>query len=330
MKILVTGGAGFIGSHILRWLRKAGHEVVAADSLRTGKRTNVPADVPLYEVDIRDQAGLADLFAAERPQAVVHQAALANVRESMENPITYAEVNIIGTLHLLELAKEYNCCKFIFASTGGAVYGEGEPPKDSMKESELTDRLATQSPTLPFTEESRPQPKDNYGANKLSCEHYIELYNQNYDLPYVILRYANVYGPRQDVKGEAGVVAIFAGAMLADEATHITGDGGQERDFVFVDDVARANVLAVDSDVTGTYNVGTGQPTDINTVYRLLAELTGYGLKPSYLPRPAGEVSATWLDSSKAGRELGWEADVGLQEGLRRTVEWARTAGVTG
>ena len=328
MKILVTGGAGFIGSHILRWLRKAGHEIVAVDSLRTGKQANVPADVPLYEVDIRDQAGLAQLFAAERPQAVVHQAALANVRESMEDPITYAEVNIIGTLHLLELVKEYNCSKFIFASTGGAVYGEGERREECLEAREDKEHQAQPSPILPFTEESRPQPKDNYGANKLSCEHYIELYNQNYGLPYVILRYANVYGPRQDVKGEAGVVAIFAGAMLADQATHITGDGAQKRDFVYVDDVARANVLAVAGDVVGTYNVGTGRPTDINTVYRLLAQLTGYSRKPSYLPRPAGEVRATWLDSSKAGRELGWEADVDLREGLRRTVNWARTSAV--
>ncbi len=325
MKILVTGGAGFIGSHIVRWLRKAGNEVVAADNLRTGKLTNLPADVPLYEVDIRDQTGLADLFAAERPQAVVHQAALANVRESMEDPITYAEVNIIGTLHLLELVKDYNCSRFIFASTGGAVYGEGQPPNESMAEGDEGGRLATGSPILPFTEESRPQPKDNYGANKLSCEHYIELYNQNYGLPYIILRYANVYGPRQDVKGEAGVVAIFTGAMLADHATHITGDGGQQRDFVYVDDVARANILALNSDLTGTYNVGTGLPTDINTLYRLLADLTGYGRKPAHLPRPAGEVRATWLDCSKAGQELGWEAEVDLREGLRRTVEWART-----
>ena len=329
MKTLVTGGAGFIGSHIVRWLRKAGCEVVAADNLQTGNRTNLPADVPLYELDIRDQAGLADLFAAEHPQAVVHQAALANVRESMEDPITYAEVNIIGTLHLLELVKEYNCARFIFASTGGAVYGEGQPLQEPWTERGESDRTATASPTLPFTEESRPHPKDNYGANKLSCEHYIELYHENYGLPYVILRYANVYGPRQDVKGEAGVVAIFTGAMLADQATFITGDGGQQRDFVYVDDVARANLLALNSDLTGTYNVGTGLPSDINTLYRMLADLTEYSHKPAHLPRPAGEVRATWLDCSKAGKELGWEAEVDLREGLRRTVEWAKAAAVT-
>jgi len=329
VKILVTGGAGFIGSHIVRWLRKAGYEVVVADNLQTGKQTNLPDDVPLYEVDIRDRTGLTDLFAAERPQAVVHQAALANVRESMEDPITYAEVNIIGTLHLLELAKEYNCSKFIFASTGGAVYGEGQPSHGSTAEDDEEGRPVPEGSTLPFTEESRPQPKDNYGANKLSCEHYIELYNENYGLPYVILRYANVYGPRQDVKGEAGVVAIFSGAMLADQATFITGDGGQQRDFVYVEDVARANILALNSDLTGTYNVGTGLPTDINTLYRLLADLTEYSREPGHLPRPAGEVRATWLDCSRAGKELGWEAEVDLREGLWRTVEWARTEAVT-
>ena len=320
MKILVTGGAGFIGSHISQWLRVAGHEIVTLDSLRTGKRANVPTEAPFYEVDLRDQSGLAQLFAAERPQAVVHQAALANVRESMEDPITYAEVNIIGTLHLLELAKEYDCCKFVFASTGGAVYGE-DASQGASAEGD-----SSHSSNLPFTEDCRPKPKDNYGANKLSCEHFIELYNQNYGLPYVILRYSNVYGPRQDVKGEAGVVAIFAGAMLADHPTHITGDGAQVRDFVYVDDVARANVLAIAGDVDGVYNVGTGQPTEINTIYRLLAELTGYRRSPAYLPRPAGEVRATWLDSSKAGQELGWEAEVDLREGLRRTVEWVRTS----
>ena len=328
MKTLVTGGAGFIGSHIVRWLRKAGCEVVVADNLRTGKRANLPVDVPLYELDIRDRAGLADLFAAERPQAVVHQAALANVRESMDDPITYAEVNIIGTLHLLELMNEYNCSKFIFASTGGAVYGEGQPLHELSAESDESGSMAPASPTLPFTEDTRPQPKDNYGANKLSCEHYIELYNQNYGLPYVILRYANVYGPRQDVKGEAGVVAIFTGAMLADQATFITGDGGQQRDFVYVEDVARANILALNSDLTGTYNVGTGFPTDINTLYQLLADLTEYCRKPAHLPRPDGEVFATWLDCSRAGKDLGWEAEVDLREGLRRTVEWARATAV--
>ena len=309
MKILVTGGAGFIGSHISRFLQKAGHEIAVMDNLCMGRRIHIPQDVPFYEGDIRDRSLLAELFAKERPQVIVHQAALANVRESMEEPAVYAEVNVIGTLHLLELAKEYNCRKFIFASTGGAVYGEGF--------SETEQRL-------PFTEDSRPQPKDNYAINKLSCENHIDLYSQHYDLPYVILRYGNVYGPHQDAKGEAGVVAIFSGAMLADQPTYITGDGSQIRDFVYVDDVARANVLAVAQDVTGIYNVGTGQPTDINTIHRMLAELTGYGQEPSDVPRPAGEVQATYLDCSKAGQDLGWEASVSLQEGLRRTLEWAR------
>ncbi len=322
MKILVTGAAGFIGSHVVHWLQNAGHETVFLDSLQSGKRANLPVDAPFYETDLRDQAGLAELFAVERPQAIVHQAALANVRESMKDPITYAEVNIIGTLHLLELAKEYGCCKFVFASTGGAVYGEG----DDRSESEMAaGKTSSKSSTPPFTEKSPAKPMDNYGANKLSCEHYIQLYGQNYGLPYVILRYANVYGPRQDIKGEAGVVAIFAGAMIADRPTHITGDGAQVRDFVYVEDIARANVLAVATDVSGVYNLGTGQPTEINTIYRLLADLTGYRRRPAFLPRPAGEVRATWLDSTKAGQELGWEAEIDLRDGLRRTVEWVRT-----
>ncbi len=325
MKILVTGAAGFIGSHVVQWLQNAGHETVLLDNLRTGKRAHLPAGAPFYEVDLRDQAGLAELFAVERPQAIVHQAALANVRESMEDPITYAEVNIIGTLHLLELAKSYGCSKFVFASTGGAVYGEGEDGT----ESELAEgKTAPKSSTPPFTEKSPANPMDNYGANKLSCEHYIKLYSKNYGLPHVILRYGNVYGPRQDIRGEAGVIAIFAGAMIADRPTHITGDGAQVRDFVYVEDVARANVLAIATDVSGVYNLGTGQPTEINSIYRLLAELTGYDRKPAYRSRPAGEVRATWLDSTKAGQDFGWEAEVDLPDGLRRTVEWVRTAGI--
>ena len=214
-----------------------------------------------------------------------------------------------------------------FASTGGAVYGEG----DDWAESELEEGTTAPKPsTPPFTEKSLARPIDNYGANKLSCEHYVQLYGRNYGLPYVILRYANVYGPRQNIRGEAGVVAIFAGAMIADRPTHITGDGAQVRDFVYVEDVARANVLAVAADINGVYNLGTGQPTQINTIYRLLAELTGYRRRPAYLPRPAGEVRATWLDSTKAGQELGWEAEVDLREGLRRTVEWVRMTEVRG
>lgn len=312
MKILVTGGAGFIGSHVADALVAAGHQVVIVDNLNSGYRHNVPDGATFYEVDIRDAEKLASVWENEQIEAISHQAALANVRDSMVDPITYAEVNLIGSLNLLELARKHRCRKIVFASTGGAVYGEG------YSESEQR---------LPFSERSWPQPKDNYGANKLSVEYHLDLYHQNYGLDYVVLRYPNVYGPRQDSKGEAGVVAIFAGAMLADAPTKITGDGKQTRDFAYVGDIARANLLALESDAVGIFNVGTGVPTDIVTIHRVLAEATGYQQQPAYVPRPAGEVLATYLDSTKAKEQLGWEPEVSLEEGLQRTVAWLQEAG---
>lgn len=309
MNILVTGGAGFIGSHIADELLATGHRVVIVDSLHTGHRRHVPAAATFYEADICDQAAMARIFAKEAIEAISHQAARANVRESMHDPITYATTNVLGTLVLLELARKHQCRKFVFASTGGAVYGEGYSADGSK---------------LPFTEQTWPHPKDNYGANKLSMEFHLDLYGANYGLRSVALRYPNVYGPRQDSKGEAGVVAIFAGAMLAGQPTKITGDGKQTRDFTYVGDIARANRLALESDATGILNVGTGIPTDINTIHRVLTELTGYPLQPTYIPRPVGEVLATYLDSSKAKAVLGWEAQVSLTAGLRQVVAWMR------
>ncbi len=309
MKVLVTGGAGFIGSHVADGLLAAGHQVVILDNLYTGKQRNLPAGATFYEADLRDQPRLAEIFAAEQPDAIAHQAALANVRDSMTDPATYAQVNVVGTLHLLELARTHGVKKIVFASTGGATYGEGYSEDNSK---------------LPFAEESKAQPKDNYGANKLSCEYHLDLYKQNYGLEYVALRYPNVYGPRQDAKGEAGVIAIFAGAMLRGLPTKITGDGTQIRDFCYVGDIARANRLALESDASGIINVGTGVPTDINWVHSVLSAVTGYNQAPAYIPRPAGEVLATYLDSSKAKTVLGWEAEISLEEGLESTVAWLR------
>jgi UDP-glucose 4-epimerase len=310
MNVLVTGGAGFIGSHVAEVLVAAGHRVVVVDNLHTGDRANVPAGASFVEADITDRAKLAQIFDREQIEAVSHQAALANVRESMADPLEYARVNLLGSLTLLELARTHACRKFIFASTGGAVYGEGA--------SAGNDRL-------PFSERSWPQPKDNYGANKLSVEYHLDLYHQNYGLKYVALRYANIYGPRQSGKGEAGVVAIFAEAMFADQPTRITGDGEQTRDFTYVGDVARANLIALSGDQTGIFNVGTGVANDVNSLHRLLAALIEYHQAPAYVPRPVGEVLATYLDVSKSAAELGWRAEVDFAEGLRRTVEWFRS-----
>lgn len=309
MKILVTGGAGFIGSHVVDELIDAGHRVVVVDNLYTGNRANLHPEATFYAADICDRPAMAAIFEQERIDAVSHQAARANVRESMADPIGYAETNVLGTLVLLELARQHQCAKFVFASTGGAVYGEG---------------YSDQGDRLPFTERSWPQPKDNYGANKLSMEYHLDLYYANYRLPYVALRYPNVYGPRQNSKGEAGVVAIFVGAMLAGQPTKITGDGTQQRDFTYVGDIARANRLALEGDAVGIFNVGTGVPTDINTVHEILTEITAYPHKPAYIPRPVGEVLATYLDSSKAKQTLGWEPTVSLFDGLTNVVEWMR------
>ncbi len=309
MNVLVTGGAGFIGSHIADALLAAGHHVVVVDNLHTGHRRNVPADAAFHQVDITDGERLQEIFERERIEAVIHQAALANVRESMSDPLEYARVNVIGSLTLLELARKHGCSKFVFASTGGAVYGEGYSPDG--------DRL-------PFTEASRPQPKDNYGANKLSVEYHLDLYGQNYDLPYVALRYPNVYGPRQDSKGEAGVIAIFAGAMLQDTPTRITGDGTQTR-LRLRWRHRRANRLALEGAASGIFNVGTGVPTDING-FTACSPASPAALPPEHTPRPVGEVLATYLDSSKAAKELGWRPEVSLHDGLQATVDWFRTS----
>lgn len=309
MNVLVTGGAGFIGSHVADELLAAGHRVVIVDDLNTGHRYNVPTGATFYEADICDAPKMAAIFDTEQIEAISHQAARANVRASMEDPITYARTNVLGTLVLLELARKHNCHKIVFASTGGAVYGEGYTADGSK---------------LPFTEKTWPQPKDNYGANKLSMEFHLDLYHANYGLKYTILRYPNVYGPRQDSKGEAGVIAIFAGAMLAGKPIKINGDGKQQRDFCYVGDVARANRLALESDVIGIFNVGTGIPTDINTIFNTLRDVVGYTQDAEHLPPAVGEVRATYLDSSKITAALGWKAEIPLREGITRVVAWMR------
>jgi len=298
--ILVTGGAGFIGSHIVDAFIAAGYQVAVVDNLHTGKRENVNPAATFHQVDIRDAAALAAVFASERPIAVAHQAALVDVRAALADPVTYAAVNVIGTLNLLEAARAAGGVrKFIFASTGGAVYGE---PAE-----------------LPATEACPVHPLDPYGVSKLACEHYIATYRHNFGLDYCILRYANVYGPRQDASGEAGVVAVFASRMLRGREAVINGDGWQDRDFVFVRDIARANVLALRHG-SGIYNVGTGVPTNINTLFQELTRLTGYTRPEQHGPAKPGEVYTSFLDADLARRELGWTPDTSLADGLAETV----------
>ena len=303
MKVLVTGGAGFIGSHVVDMYVEHGHEVVVVDDLSTGKREHVNPKARLYPVDIRS-AELEEVFAAEKPDVVNHHAARANVRESMVEPLLYADVNVLGSLRLLEQSRKYAVAKFIYISTGGAVYGEPE--------------------YLPADESHPIQPLDPYGVSKASFEHYLPLYRANYGMSFTVLRYANVYGPRQDPLGEAGVVAIFTGKMLLGERAVVNGSGEQERDFVYVGDAAQANLLALDQGDGRIYNIGTGVGTSINEIFSRLRAATGYEMHEVHGPPKAGEVFKIYLNVDKAARELGWQPAVGLDEGLRATVEYFR------
>jgi UDP-glucose 4-epimerase len=300
-RVIVTGGAGFIGSHIVDKCIEAGYEVAVIDNLVTGKRTNVNPAATFYKVDIRDAATLSRVFAEVKPVAVCHQAALANVRGSLEYPDAYAEVNILGTLRLLEAARNNGVQKFTIASTGGAIYGN--------------------QTELPTREGSDAHPLDPYGVSKLACEHYLFTYRHNYGLDYCALRYGNVYGPRQDPYGEAGVVAIFTRKMIDGRPTMINGDGTQSRDFIYVGDVARANLLALEKG-SGIYNIGTGKPTSINQVFQQLVTLTEYKHPELHGPQKPGEVHISCIDPGRARAELGWEATVSLAAGLTETVTW--------
>jgi UDP-glucose 4-epimerase len=306
MRVLVTGGAGFIGSHIVDALIGLGHEVTVVDDLSTGKREHLNPDAKLYHLDIRDALGLEEVFAAERPEIVNHQAARANVRESMDKPVLYAEVNVIGSLNLLELSRKYGVEKFIYASTGGAVYGEPE--------------------YLPADEAHPINPLDPYGASKHFVEHYLYLYGINYGLSYTSLRYPNVYGPRQDPYGEAGVVAIFTGQMLLGGQAVINGSGEQERDFVYVGDIVEANIQVMERGDNQIYNLGWGVGISINEIFARLKEITSYEKDAVHGPPKLGEVFKIYLEASKAEHELGWVPRVGLDEGMRTTVEYFKKA----
>jgi len=306
MRILVTGGAGFIGSHVVDAYLEQGHDVLVVDDLSTGRKENVHPRARLYALDIRDEK-LEEIFVREKPDIVNHHAAKANVREAMSQPVLYADVNILGSLKLLELSRKHQVKKFIFISTGGAVYGEPE--------------------YLPADEAHPIHPLDPYGASKASFEHYLPLYRANYGLSFTVLRYANVYGPRQDPYGEAGVVAIFTKQMLHGEQAVINGSGEQERDFVYVGDVAQVNILALDRGDGGIYNIGTGVDTSVNEIFSRLKLATDYARPAMHGPAKAGEVFKIYLNADKARRELGWQPVVYLEEGLRLTVEYFRTQG---
>jgi UDP-glucose 4-epimerase len=299
-KILVTGGAGFIGSHVVEAYLAAGHKVAVVDDLSTGLAGNVPSGVTLHRVDIRNPEALDSVFAEEKPQVLNHQAARANVRESFEKPVEYAEVNLIGSIRLLEACRKHGVAKVIYASTGGAVYGE--PVR------------------LPVAEDHPINPLDPYGATKHHVEHHLFLSKANFGIDYTILRYPNVYGPRQNPHGEAGVIAIFTNLMLAGKQPVINGDGAQQRDFVHVSDIARASVLSLERGSGAIYNLGSGVGTSVNTIFDELAAAIGFAGGRVHGPAKAGEVSRIFLNSARAQDELGWQAGIALRQGIESTV----------
>ena len=304
MKILVTGGAGFIGSHVVNVFIENGHEVVVVDDLSTGRRSNLNTAATFYKVDIRSPQ-LAEIFEKEQPQVIDHHAAQMDVRRSVEDPLFDADVNVLGSIKLIELARKHNVERFIYISTGGAVYGEPE--------------------YLPCDEAHPINPICPYGASKHTVEHYLYMYRELYDLNYVILRYPNVYGPRQDPHGEAGVVAIFAGQMLGGDQIVINGDGEQERDFVYVGDCARANLLALTTENSNTiFNLGYGKGTTINEIYTNLKKITGYEDSATHGPAKVGKTRRIFLEASKAEKKLDWKPTIGLEAGLSETVEYFR------
>ena len=303
MKVLVTGGAGFIGSHIADRLLEAGHEVVVLDDLSTGHVEHLAAKARFYQMDL-SSPWLDELFRIERPDAIAHQAAQASVRVSVDDPVFDATVNVVGTAALLQAGVRHGVRRFLFASTGGAIYGDTE--------------------AIPTPEDAPALPVSPYGAAKLAAEVYLRTFHALHGLSFAALRYANVYGPRQDPHGEAGVVAIFSQRLLAGAIARINGDGKQTRDFVYVRDVAEANLLALTSDAVGSFNVGTGVETDINRIFEIIKRLTGSSQPEEHAPPKAGEQRRSVVDAAKIARVMGWQPRTGLEEGLRQTVQYFR------
>ena len=305
-KILVTGGAGFIGSHLVDRLIQEGNEVIVVDNLSTGKRKNINKKAQFYKMDIQSKR-IERVFRNERPLIVVHLAAQMSVRHSTDDPGFDAQVNILGTINVLEHAVRQGVRKVTFASSGGVVYGEQE--------------------IFPASESHRTEPLSPYGISKLAREKYLAYYANATGLRYVALRFANVYGPRQDSEGEAGVVAIFSKQMLDGGQPIVNGTGKQTRDFIYVDDAVEAILVTLGEDVQGIFNVGTGQETTINECYGIIKSLTKCQCKELYGAAKKGEQFRSVLDVTKLREVFGWDPQVTLQEGLTRTVDFFRGAG---
>lgn len=304
MNICVTGGAGFIASHIADRFIQQGHSVAVIDNLSMGKRENVPDKAAFHEMDIRDRE-IDRLFEKENFDIMCHHAAQMDVRISVQKPTFDADVNVIGTLNLLQACVKHRVKKVIFASTGGAVYGEQE--------------------VYPCDETHPTRPLCPYGITKLAVEKYLYYYNNEFALNYVILRYANIYGPRQNPKGEAGVVAIFTDKLLDGDQPVINGDGEQTRDYTYVGDVVEANVKALEYEENDIFNIGTGIETDVNTLFHGLNKLTGGSAEEKHGPAMPGEQKRSVIDYGKAQDRLGWSPQISLNEGFQRTVEFFKS-----
>ncbi|MDR7240106.1 NAD-dependent epimerase/dehydratase family protein [Neobacillus drentensis] len=304
MKVLVTGGAGFIGSHVVDLLIQSGYEPIVVDNLMSGKRDNVPPNVRFIDVDISSPQ-LEDIFAKEKPDVVIHLAAQVDVAYSIQNPVEDATQNILGTIRLLTCCHKYNVKKFIFSSSC-AVYGEKDDC--SIKE------------TFPIL------PQSFYGISKYTSEMYIQIFNILHNVPFTILRYANVYGPRQSSKGEGGVISIFFKKVLNGESPFIYGDGEQTRDFVYVKDVALANVLAIEKGTNEIFNIGCNSKTSINELYQMTTSLASLNIPSISMPVRKGDIRYSRLDNTKAINLLSWNPVYELQAGLNETLKYYKSS----
>lgn len=301
----MTGGAGFIGSHVADGFIADGHDVAVLDDLSTGFRHNVPAKARFYKGDIRDRDFVRKSFADFRPDVVDHHAAQMDVRRSLDDPLFDAECNVLGSLNVILEAVRCGAERMIYASTGGAVYGEPE--------------------FLPVNERHPLRPECAYGISKHTVEHYLFLYRMLEGLDYLVLRYPNVYGPRQNPHGEAGVNAIFIGLMLEEKTPVIFGDGEQLRDYVYISDIVEANRLALTKGAGEILNIGSGVGRSVNEIFSTLAEILNFNKPPEHAPARPGEIKRVYLDAARAGQILGWKPRVAFEDGLRETVKWHMT-----
>jgi len=308
MQILVTGGAGFIGSNTVDALiADPGHQVSVLDDLSSGKRHQVNPAARFHHVDLRDAEAVERVVAEEKPEVIIHLAAQMDVRRSVADPAFDAQVNLVGFLNLMEAGRRHGLKRVILASSGGAIYGEQEQ--------------------FPAVEDHPQRPVSPYGVAKLASEKYLFFYQAQYGIEYTAMRYANVYGPRQDPHGEAGVVAIFCGRMLRGEPCTVFGEGKPTRDYIFVGDVVRANLAALDNPASGAINIGTGVETSTSQLYNTLASIAGTSRPPEYAPARPGEQSRSVISPSHAEKVLGWRPQVALRDGLARTFRFFKEAG---